>query len=305
MENKILVGHLLSLLTIFIWGTTFISTKVLLESFLPIEILFLRFLLGFLALWIICPKKLGILPLNQEIMCAFAGLCGVCLYYLLENIALVYTTASNVGIIICLAPFFTAILSALFIKGQENLGISFFAGMVIAFIGVGMICFSHSQIRVNPLGDFLAILASFAWACYSVFTRKIASFGFNTVLTTRHVFFYGLLFMLLCLPVFDFNVNLESIFNLNSFLNIIFLGIGASALCFVTWNFAIKCLGTVKCSAYIYLVPVVTVASAVLVLNEPLSFSIVCGMLLTLIGLFISESGIFLKAIAKFKRSAN
>ena len=111
--------------------------------------------------------------------------------------------------------------------------------------------------------------------------------------------------MLLCLPVFGFNVNLESIFNLNSFLNIIFLGIGASALCFVTWNFAIKCLGTVKCSAYIYLVPVVTVASAVLVLNEPLSFSIVCGMLLTLIGLFISESGIFLKAIAKFKRSAN
>ena len=237
-------------------------------------------------------------------MCALAGLCGIFLYYLLENIALVYTTASNVGIIICMAPFLTAILSAIFIKDQERLGAVFFVGMLLAFIGVGMICFCHNQIKMNPIGDFLALIASLVWACYSILTKKIASFGLNTVLITRHVFFYGLLFMLLCLPVFGFNVHLKSIVTPQVFLNIIFLGIGASALCFVTWNLAIKLLGAVKCSAYIYLVPVVTVVTAVLVLHEPLSFSILCGMLLVIMGLFISETGVLLKNFAKVKRSA-
>ena len=43
--NKDFSGHLAALLTIFIWGTTFISTKILLTDFKPIEILFFRFLL--------------------------------------------------------------------------------------------------------------------------------------------------------------------------------------------------------------------------------------------------------------------
>lgn len=47
------VGHLIALITVAIWGTTFISTKILLESFSPIEILFIRFLLGFVCLSIV------------------------------------------------------------------------------------------------------------------------------------------------------------------------------------------------------------------------------------------------------------
>ena len=53
MKNETVLGHLLTFMTIVIWGTTFVSTKVLLESFTPIEILFFRFTLGYLALWLI------------------------------------------------------------------------------------------------------------------------------------------------------------------------------------------------------------------------------------------------------------
>ena len=109
MENKASRGHLAALLTILIWGTTFISTKVLLVDFQPVEILFFRFVLGLLALLIVCPRRLTGTTLRQEIVFGAAGLCGVCLYYLMENIALTYTMASNVGVIISAAPFFTAI----------------------------------------------------------------------------------------------------------------------------------------------------------------------------------------------------
>ena len=108
--KKEIQGHLLAFVTIFIWGTTFISTKILLKAISPIEILFIRFAIGFALLLLICPHRLRIRERKQELYFAGAGLCGVTLYFLLENIALTYTFASNVGVIVSIAPFFTAIL---------------------------------------------------------------------------------------------------------------------------------------------------------------------------------------------------
>lgn len=115
------MGHIAALVTIVIWGTTFISTRILLTDFTPIEILFFRFLLGLIALIIVYPKRLKLSDRKQELIFAAAGLCGICLYYLLENIALTYTMASNVGVIISIAPFFTAVLSHIFMRSEEKL----------------------------------------------------------------------------------------------------------------------------------------------------------------------------------------
>ncbi len=105
MKNQSAIGHMTALFTIIVWGTTFISTKVLLQDFEPVEILFFRFLIGLFALFIFYPHRLRNTSKKQEITFALAGLTGVCMYYLLENIALTYTLASNVGIIISIAPF--------------------------------------------------------------------------------------------------------------------------------------------------------------------------------------------------------
>ena len=289
MNQKKTIGHLSALLTILIWGTTFISTKVLLTDFQPIEILFFRFVMGLLALLIVYPHRMPKTTGRQELIFAGAGLCGVCLYYLLENIALTYTMASNVGVIISVAPFFTAILSHIFLKQGEKLRASFFIGFVVAMVGIALISFNGSALQLNPAGDLLALLAAFLWACYSILTRKISDFGFHTIQTTRRVFFYGILFMIPALFLFDFRLNLGRFANVTYLLNIIFLGLGASALCFVTWNFAVRLLGAVKTSVYIYLVPVITVAASVLILREPFTWLTGAGTILTLAGLFLSE----------------
>ena len=92
-------GHIAAIVTCLIWGTTFVSTKVLLQDFGPVDLLFSRFLLGYFTLWLMRPKKLRT-EKGQEIIFVGAGLCGVCLYYLFENIALTYTQASNVSVIV-------------------------------------------------------------------------------------------------------------------------------------------------------------------------------------------------------------
>lgn len=289
MENKKTAGHLAALLTIVIWGTTFISTKVLLADFQPVEILFFRFVMGLLALTAAYPHRLKGTGLRREVTFAAAGLCGICLYYLLENIALTYTMASNVGVIISVAPFFTAILGRLFLKEEERLKADFFVGFAVAMVGIFLISFNGSKLELNPLGDLLALLAALVWAIYSVLTKKISAYGYHTILTTRRIFFYGILFMIPALFLFDFKLDLARFANPVYLLNIVFLGLGASALCFVTWNFAVKVLGALRTSVYIYMIPVITVVTSVLILREKITVLAGIGTILTMAGLFLSE----------------
>ena len=168
METNPARGHLAALLTIVIWGTTFISTKVLLVDFQPVEILFIRFMMGFLALLAVCPRRLQGVTRRQEGLFALAGLCGVCLYYLLENIALTCTLASNVGVLVSVSPMLTALLSH-FLLRRERLRPLFFAGLAVALAGVAMVSYNGAAVlELNPRGDLLALLAA---------ARKIPGFA--------------------------------------------------------------------------------------------------------------------------------
>lgn len=282
-------GHIAAFITILIWGTTFISTKILLADFKPIEVLFYRFIIGFFALFIAHPHRLKGTNRKQELTLMSAGLCGVTLYFLLENIALTYTSASNVGVIISASPFFTAILANWLLKG-EKLKRNFFIGFFTAIAGIFLISFNGSAVlKLNPIGDFLALGAALVWALYSVLLKKISQFGYPTIPVTRRIFFYGLLFMIPVLFSLRFEWRLERFADPIALFNILFLGLGASALCFVTWNIAVKQLGAVKTSIYIYMVPIITVITSIIILHEKITWISALGILLILMGLFLSD----------------
>ena len=282
------IGQAAALVTILIWGTTFISTKVLLDTLSPVEILFLRFSLGYLALWLAAPRRLRLTDWRQEGLFALAGLCGVTLYYGFENLALSATRASNVGVIISIAPFFTVLFSAVFLK-EKRPGLRFFAGFLIAMAGIRLISFNQEAVEIHPVGDGLAVLAAMIWAVYCLLSRRISELGYNVLLATRRTFFYGLLFML-PLTFTQFSVSFPTILRPEILFNLVFLGLGASALCFVTWNLAVGILGSVKTSVTIYIVPVITAVASALVLHEPLTPKVILGLALTLGGLVLSQN---------------
>lgn len=290
MKSKsIVAGHVTALLTIFIWGTTFISTKILLVDFSPFEILFFRFTIGYIALIALHPRLTKSKNIQEELLFAAAGFCGVTMYFLLENIALTHTLASNVGTLVSVSPFFTALMAHFFLKG-EPLRPQFFAGFLVSILGIILIAFNGNYIlKLSPQGDLLAILACLFWATYSILMRKISRLGYHTVGCTRRIFFYGLVFMAPVLLLSDFHFELSRFAKSVNLLNIIFLGLFASALCFVAWNWCVGILGAVKTSTYIYLVPVITIASSYLILKENITLTASLGTFLTIIGLFLSE----------------
>lgn len=289
MGGHLAAGHLAAAATVLVWGTTFVSTKVLLEAYAPIDILFTRFFIGFCVLSLVVRARIRFRPWREERLYMGAGLTGVTLYFLFENIALTYTYASNVALIMASAPMLTAIAARLFLKG-ERMGLSFAAGFLCAMTGIGLISFSGAEeLHLNPLGDFLSVCGALSWAAYSILTRKIGAFGETAEEATRHIFFYGLLFMLAPMYAFDFRPGLERLADPVNLANLLFLGVLASALCFVTWTYSVKALGAVPTAVYLYASPVITVACAVLILGETITPAAGAGIVLTMAGLFISQ----------------
>ena len=288
--NERIRGHALGCMTILIWGTTFISTKVLLRDITPLQILFTRFMIGYLALWAVCPKLTKIRRKKEVLYFLAAGLCGVTLYFLMENIALTYTQASNVGIIVAVSPFFTMFFGIWLLK-QRRPGVRFFIGFLIAMTGILCISLEGSQrLQLNPKGDLLALGAAAVWALYSTITKKISSFGYTTIPMTRRIFFYGLLCMLPVILFSGMRLPVVEQLTMVNIANILFLGLGASALCFVSWNSAVRILGTVQTSVYIYAVPVVTTLASVWILKETVTVIGIAGIVMILSGLLMSQN---------------
>lgn len=288
-------GHMMALITVFVWGTTFVSTKILLEHLSPLEILVLRFTIGFVALYLLYPRRVGFLGWKKELVMIAAGFTGITSYFLLENIALTETLASNVGVIICLSPFFTAIIGK--IAGvDEKLRINFYLGLIIALAGVSLVSFGSAKateasgFSFHLRGDFLALGAALVWAIYSHLTKIIGTYEIALLPATRRTFGYGLLMMLPLTAMDDFAISLEDVMYFEVWGNLIFLGVGASALCFAIWSFTVRTLGASRTAAWLYVVPVITLCASHLILGEPLTTANLSGCALTLIGLIIAQS---------------
>ncbi|MEI0548822.1 DMT family transporter [Brachyspira intermedia] len=296
--NQNIKAYLCTFFSILMWGITFISTKILLRDFSPIEILFSRFLLGFALLFIIYPKNNKIYSKKEEMLFAVTGLSGITLYYLFENIALNYSLASNVGILVAIGPLFTVIFASIFLK--EKLKINFFVGFIFAIIGIAVITFNGKFIlKINPIGDIFAILAAVMWGIYSVLVKKISDLGHNSVLITKKTFMYGIIFMIPVMLFMGFNVNINDYLKPVNLINFLFLSFIACTLCFITWAYATKILGAVKTNTYIYFIPIITLITSKIVLDENITLFAIIGIIFILLGVIISQANISFKKMNK------
>jgi len=298
MKSKIIFANLMAILTILIWGTTFISTKILLTELSPEEILAYRFFIAFLILIIICPKNFRFLPLKEEMIFVLLGASGISLYYWTENLALKYTYASNVGLISSAIPIFTALISH-FIFNNEKFTVNMLFGFIIAFIGISIVIYNGKVLRLNPKGDFMAIISAILFSIYSVLIKKVDN-KYNQLLIVKKTFFYGVITMLPILFITKVNITKVQNLRIDIILNLLFLSIFASVLCFLMWNKAVKVIGAIKTTNYIYFVPIITMISSNIVLDERISGLMILGGILIFGGVYVSQ-GKWGKNILNFK----
>ena len=281
--------HLLAIVVAAIWGTTFISSKVLIEEGLsPAEIMLLRFVIAYAGILLFSREKLWTDSWKDELQMVLLGITGGSLYFLLENTALVYTQASNVAIIIAATPLLTTLAVDLLSK-KEKINRKIYYYSVCSLIGVGLVVFNGKFIlKLNALGDILTLGASAMWVIYSIAILKVQE-RYSSLLITRKIFFYGIVTLL---PYFAFEPMDLSWAKLCTPVvagNLIFLGVLASLVCYIGWNVVIERLGAVDSTNYLYLNPIVALVTSYLVLGERITWLAILGTVLILVGVILSE----------------
>ena len=282
--------HILALLVVLIWGTTFVSTKILIRDGLqPAEIFIIRAAIAYICLWTVSFRNLMARNLKDELLFVVLGVTGASLYFNAENYAVQLTLVNNVSFIVCTAPIFTAILATIFtrdIRATRKL----FIGSAVAIVGMGLVIFNgHFILKLNPLGDLLALVASLCWGVYGILIRKPAN-RYGAGFVTRKIFFYGLLTGIPFLfightPSFPLDILCRT----DVILNILYLSVVSSFVCFVVWSLAIKKIGAVQTQNYIYLNPISTVITSALFLSEPMTLIAYLGCALILLGVIVAN----------------
>ena len=302
MARSKFLYHLLALAVVGIWGVTFVCTKTLISAGLdPAEIFVVRFTMAYLGIWVLSllqkgPRRLWSRNWKDELLFFFLGVTGGSFYFLTENTALAYTQASNVAFLVCSAPLMTALLSLAyrrlrrdrFAAALERVGSGWLLvlGTLLALGGMALMLFDGSRVQVSLRGDLLALGAALCWALYSLFMGKMTD-EYGAVFATRKVFFYGLLTILPFLLGREF-APLELFCRPVVWGNLLFLGLLASLGCFVAWNLVMSKIGNLTSTNYVYLNPVFTLVSAMIILGERLTPAGAVGSGLILLGVIVA-----------------
>lgn len=296
--------HLLALAVVAVWGVTFVSTKVLIGAGMhPVAIFFLRFVMAYAGIWAyIGLSRRGTrlwFGWKDELVFLLLGVTGGSFYFLTENTALAYTQACNVSFLVCSAPLFTALFTLIykrfgrgrFADGLENirLGWPLVGGTVLALVGMALVVFDGAQLHLSARGDLLAIGAALCWAVYSLYMGQMTR-EYGAVAATRKVFFYGLLTILPFLGGLGESFSGAVLGQTVVWINLLFLGLVASLVCFIAWNRVMDKLGNVTSTNYVYLNPIFTLITAMLFLGERLTLPAALGCAAILAGVIWAGS---------------
>ena len=289
-NNNNLLYHLVAFVTVAIWGTTFVATKVLMiHGLSPAQIFTLRFTIAYVLMLCVNHRHLFARSWKDEGKMALLGITGGSLYFLSENESMNFTTTTNTSLIVCSCPLFATLLVRLVYRHSSRINGIQLLGSLLAFVGMIIVVLNgRFVLHLSPVGDALAFTACMCWAVYSLLMKAVTG-EYSAAFITRKVFFYGVLTIL---PYYLFVPGWPS---LNVFRqpqvigNLLFLGCLASMICFLTWNWCISKLGAVKATNWVYFNPITTMIFASWVLDEKITPYFLVGAACILAGMYIAD----------------
>jgi drug/metabolite transporter (DMT)-like permease len=309
----------MAFVVVAIWGSTFVFTKMLLQNGLsPAQIFTLRFIIAYVLLlgYSLCTHHFSLFASSwrDELIMVALGITGGSVYFLAENAAMLYTTATNTSLIVCSCPLFAMLLVAIVYRHSEHISKLQAFGSVVACLGMAIVVLNgHFVLHLSPLGDMLAFAACLCWAVYSLLMKAALERGqsdacissaereqsrlkvkpalerYSSLFITRKVFFYGLLTIIpyyILVPGFP---TLDVLMRPEVFWNLLFLGVVASMLCYLVWNWVISKLGAVVATNWVYFNPITTIIFAWWLLHEQITVWFLLGTILILLGMYLAD----------------
>ena len=273
------------------WSFSFIWTRVAIHSFQPMTLITLRLTIASILLFIVSIstgkfQKLRRKDFKWFILLAFFE---PFLYYVGETYGLTTVKSTLAAVIVSTIPLFAPVLAFLVLR--ERISFANILGIVVSLVGVFFVIYEPiGGFTANPAGIALMFLAVFAAICYATVLRKIPSYYSNM----NVIFYQSLLGLVFFIPTFfltDYPTIQLIHVSKESLIALFMLSVFASVIAFVLFAGAVRQVGVTRTNVFVNLIPVFTAILSWFILDEILTFSKWIGIVVVVIGLFVSQMG--------------
>ena len=292
-KRQVLVGISLAVLATLIWSGNFIIARGVIKDIPPVTLAFYRWLSATLIIFPFAWKYFSaeIKIVKQHLLFfLLAAVTGVSMFNTFVYVAGHYSSAINMAILgTCSSPIMSVILARIFLK--ERLPMLRIIGMIVCVCGI-LLLLSKGHIE-NLLafrftqGDWWILAAAFTFAIYNTTVRKKPA-GMHPVNFLFVVFLIGTIVLL---PFYLYELREEGgiAINTGNISAIMYLGLGASVICFLIWNKAIVALGSGRTALFGNLIPIFSSIEAVIILHEEFTWIYVISMIIVFTGIVLAN----------------
>ncbi|MBC8059282.1 MAG: DMT family transporter [Clostridiaceae bacterium] len=293
-------AHGLAILLMIIWGTSYLSIKVVIQEGIdPIPAALYRFLIASIILFFVLKIKYPKERILKEdrLRLFLSGIFGVTVYFLFENYSVKYTSASNVSILLSSIPVFTLISERFIFK--EKITLLKTTGATLSVIGIIIIITSKDKINLfstGTRGDLMALGAALSWVAYNVITSGFKG-NYKSITITVYQSIWGCIFLIPGLLISSFKMPSNL-----AIANIGFQAIFCTCIGYVIYVYCLGKLGATVITTYINLQSIVTIIAAAILINEKVSLWQIIGSVIIILGVFLVSYGSNFN-MKKFKES--
>ncbi len=275
------------IVAVFLWASSFVVLKIALAVYDPMVVIFGRMILASLCFVFFIPKfrkqKIHKGDLKWLAVMAF---CEPCMYFIFESHAMIYTSASQAGMIVATLPLLMAVSARFILK--EKLSRKTIIGFILAVIGGIWLSIYSSATESSPdptLGNFLEFLAMCCAVGYMTILKTMTA-RYSALFITAFQAFMGAIFYLplLFLPT----TTLPDFYHPAATFSILYLGICITLGAYGLYNYGMSRLPASQTTAYVNLIPVFTLIMGWAILDEKLNYIqfiaaglVMCGVILS------------------------
>ncbi len=290
MTKKSATVYLSAIVAMVFWAFSFIWYKEVLVAYKPVSLVLMRLIISSVLLIAVTASLGRLNRIKREDIKTFILLSFLSpfLYFLGESYGVSYMPSTLAAVIIATIPLFSPIGAYYYLK--ERISMMNFLGIIVSVVGVGLVVF-HQGLNltdVHPLGLAFMLLAVVSALGYSLLIKKLAN-KYNVLSIVAYQNLIGVFFFLPLFFLLDFKQFIQVVPTWDVMLPLLNLGVFASTFAFVFFTYAIKHLGVSKANIFTNAIPVLTAILAFFILNEVITPVKMVGILVVVLGLFLSQ----------------
>ena len=275
-----------------IWGSAFIAIKISVEYINPFSVASLRLILGAFFLFVIFSLKKYSFNISKKniILIILIGIIGNFIPFSLISWSELYVQSNVAGLLLSVGPLFTLVLSH-FLTKDDKFTLIKFISISIGFLGVLIIIDFNTILNLasgdaeNLFPKIAIVLSALGYSISSILAYNIKNLG--TIQLTTFVTISAAIVSIPFMVIGE--IQSPSFFHLNSVFAIIYLGLFPTALAFQLRFYLISKAGPIFLSYVAYLIPIFAIIWGYIFLKEVVSFEVILGVILVLVGVFISQ----------------